>query len=73
VVIVPEYSDIREAERISQKYRQDRPERGKIGARGHFHVQHHDGDDDGNHAIRECFQPLFAQNIPLSSATIDAL
>jgi hypothetical protein len=24
---------------------------------GHFQLQHHDSDDDGEHAIAECFEP----------------
>ena len=54
VMVIPKNANVREAERIGKEHRQAGPERGKIGALGHFHVQHHDGDDDGNHSIREC-------------------
>jgi hypothetical protein len=32
---------------------------------GRVHLQHHDGDDDGDHAIAEGFQPSLAHGVVL--------
>ena len=40
-----------------QENRQQRAERGQVGAVRHLHFQHHDGDDDGEHAVAEGFEP----------------
>ena len=71
-MVIPKNSYIRKAEGIGEEYRQVGPERGKIGALWNFHVQHHDGDDDGDHSIRERFEPLFAQ-IEFTYKSIDVL
>ena len=64
-MVIPKNPNISEAECIREEYRQGGPERGKIGALRHFHIQHHDGDDDGNHSIRERFKPLLTHLGPL--------
>jgi hypothetical protein len=59
VVIVPVDADINEAQRVAQERRQDRLQRGQLrGLRG-LHFQHHDRDDDREHAVAERFQPAF--------------
>src|SRR5450631_3901672 len=58
VVVVPVDADVDEAEDVAEHYRQDRLQGGKIAAGGHFHLQDHDGDDDGQHAVAEGFQSV---------------
>ena len=66
VMVVPKYADVREAERIGEERGQTGSERGKSGALGHLHFQHHDGNDDGNHSVRERLKPLLTHLRPLS-------
>jgi hypothetical protein len=66
VMVIPKDPNIGEAECIGEEHRQPGTERGKIGSLWRFYVQHHDGDDDGNHSIRESLEPLFTQFQPLS-------
>ena len=63
-MVIPKNADVGEAERIGEEHRQPGPECGKIGALRRFYVQHHDGDDDGNHSISESLEPLFTQFQP---------
>ncbi len=65
-MVVPKNTNIRKAERIGQEHRQTEPQSGEIGTCGHFHVQHHNGDDDGDHSIRERLEPLLTHRCPLS-------
>jgi len=57
VVVIPEDADIDVAQHIGREYRHAFVKRRRVGAVRHFHFQHHDGDDDGDHAIGKRFQP----------------
>jgi hypothetical protein len=58
MMIVPVNADVDKAEHIAHEYRKQGVQRGRIISVRHFHFQHHDGDDDGDHAIAEGFQPI---------------
>src|SRR5438477_12907225 len=58
MVIVPVDAEINEAQHISQKDGQERPERGQIRAVRHAKLQHHDGDDDRQNTITECLKSV---------------
>ena len=66
VMVIPKNSNIGKAERIGEKNGQAGAERAKRSALRHFHIQHHDGDDDCNYSIRERFKPLLTHLHPLS-------
>ncbi|OIQ80596.1 hypothetical protein GALL_376390 [mine drainage metagenome] len=53
-MVVPVDTDIDEAEHIAEKHRQQGQQCVEMLAVRHLQFQHHDGDDDGNHAITEC-------------------
>ena len=59
MMVVPVDAEINEAQHVAQEHRQQRfqARRGRRRVR-HFHLQHHDGDDDGEHAVAERFQPV---------------
>ena len=63
VMIVPVDADEHEAQHIRQEHRHQRRERRDIGPVRHLHLQHHDRDDDGDHAIAERFQPSLAHSM----------
>src|SRR5260370_22034015 len=65
-MVVPKNTNIRKAERVGQEHRQTGPQSGEMGTCGHFHVQHHNGDDDGDHSIRERLEPFLTHRCPLS-------
>ena len=58
VMVVPVDADVDEAQHVAQEHREQRLQRGQIGAVRHLQFQHHDGDDDGEHAVAEGFQPV---------------
>jgi hypothetical protein len=66
VVVVPVDSDVDEAEDVAEKDRHQRNERLRVGALRNFHLQHHDGDDDGDHSVAECFQASFVHAAPVT-------
>ena len=67
VMIVPVNAEIDEAQHITEKNRQQRTQGGQINTVRHFHFQHHDGDDDGEHAIAERLHAVFAHDPPSQS------
>ena len=59
MVVIPINTDQDKTQHIAYKHRQQRRQRFQALAMRHFHFQHHDGDDDRNHAIAKCFgRPL---------------
>src|SRR5690348_14301542 len=60
VMIVPVNADIDKAEHVADKYRQQWPQGSRIISMRHFHFKHHDGNDDRNDSIAECFQSIFS-------------
>jgi hypothetical protein len=67
VMIIPKNAHVGKTQRIRQKDRNAGPQGREIGARGHLQLQHHDGEDDGKHAIGESFQTLLTHRRPLNS------
>ena len=60
MMVVPVDAEVNETQHVGQKDRQQRFQRGDVerSALRHFQLQHHDGDDDGQHAVAEGFQPV---------------
>ena len=62
VMVVPVNAHEDEAEDICQEHRQHRRERRRIDAVRHLHLEHHDGDDDGDHAVGERLEAAFGHD-----------
>src|ERR687892_1416357 len=60
VVVVPIDTKVDEAQNVAQEYRDQWHQSLDAFAVGHLHLQHHDGDDDGDHAITERFKPILS-------------
>ena len=60
VVIVPVDAQVDEAQNVAQEDGNQRRE--SLGTRAvrHFQLQHHDGDEDGDHAITERFESILS-------------
>ncbi len=58
VMVVPIDADVNVTQNIAQEHRQQRLQVGEFGRAGHLQFQHHDGDDDGDDAVAEGFQPV---------------
>jgi len=61
MVIVPIDADINEAEHVLKKIG-TRAQGGQIAAVRHFQFQHHDRNDDGQHAVAEGFETSFGMS-----------
>jgi hypothetical protein len=59
VMIVPINAEVNKAEDVTEKHGQQRLQGGESGAMRHFQFQHHDGDDNCQHAVAECFESAF--------------
>jgi len=57
VMVVPVDTDVDEAEQIDQQRRQHRAQGIPVRAMWHFQLQHHDRDQDCDHAIAEGLEP----------------
>ena len=65
LMVVPVDADVDEAQYIAQQDRQYRQQRfGRIPMR-HLQFEHHDGDDDRDHAVTERLQPALTHAHPL--------
>jgi hypothetical protein len=62
MVVVPVNAYVDEAQHIAQKYRDQRLKDVEALAMRHLQLQNHDGNDDGDHAIAECFEPALAHS-----------
>ena len=59
VVVVPVDGQIDKAEHVACKHRSEAGERPPVAALRDFELQHHDGDDDSDHAVAKRSQSLF--------------
>jgi hypothetical protein len=53
--LVPIDADVDEAEHVAHEDGPERDQYPKVGAVRDFEFQHHDGDDDGDDTVAECF------------------
>src|SRR5260221_3172817 len=60
MVVAPVDAEKDEAQHVHQKRRQDRPERLDAGAVRHLQLEHHDRDEDRDHAVAERLESTFA-------------
>src|SRR5918992_1764169 len=60
VVVIPIDTQVDEAQNVAQEYGDQGHQRLEALAVGHLQLQHHDGDDDGDHAITERFKPILS-------------
>jgi len=58
MVVVPVNADVDEAQHVAQEHWPQRQQVGQLFAVRHFDLQHHDGDDDGEHTIAEGFESV---------------
>src|ERR1017187_3766145 len=57
VMVVPINADVDEAQDVAEEDGQERFQGGEVGGVRDFQFQHHDGDDDGEDAVAEGFEP----------------
>src|SRR5215471_14051796 len=62
VVVIPIDTQVDEAQHVAQEDGDHWPQSLEALAMGHLHLQHHDGDEDGDHAITERFKPIPAHS-----------
>ena len=63
VMIVPVDAENHEAQHVGEEHRHDRLQRRPVGAVRHLELQHHDRDEDGDHAVAERLEPPFAHRV----------
>src|ERR1035437_5150198 len=63
VMVVPVDANIDETQHITEKNRNQRCQCIEVLAMWHLQLQNHDRDDDGHHAVAECFQAALAHII----------
>src|SRR5687767_281277 len=68
MVIVPIDPKVNETEDITQEHGEQRLERGEGDAVRHFQLEHHDRDDDRQHAIAERLESAFGHAASLQSS-----
>ncbi len=56
VVVIPVDTQKNEAEKVDQQIRDDWQQRGKLGSVRSLELEHHDRDQDRDHAIAESFE-----------------
>ena len=59
MVVAPVDAEKEKTQHVAHEGRDQRTQRGQLRAVGHGQFQNHDGDDDGDDAIAERFQPSF--------------
>src|SRR5690349_7367916 len=63
MMVAPIDADKNEAEDVAKKHRGQRPQRRKAGAERHTQLEHHDRDDDCDHAVTECFEAVASHDL----------
>ena len=61
MMVVPVDTDVNKAQHIAEEDGQQIAQVFQFHAMRDLEFQNHDGDDDGDHTIAECFQPALAQ------------
>ena len=59
MMIVPIDAEVDETQHLAEKNRNQRAQGRRVRAERRPQLQHHDGDDDGDHAITEGFHSVF--------------
>jgi hypothetical protein len=59
MMVVPVDRQVHEAQHVGEKDRHHAGEIGPIAAMRDLQLQHHDGDDDRDHAVAECDKSFF--------------
>jgi hypothetical protein len=57
MVIVPVNGDVYKAKNVTEECRKYTCQVTEFITMRGFNFQHHDGDENGNHAVTECFKP----------------
>src|SRR4029450_5102554 len=60
VVVIPIDTQVDEAQHVAQEDGDHWHQSLEALAVGHLHLQHHDGDEDGDHAITDRFKPILS-------------
>jgi hypothetical protein len=63
MVVVPVDGYVDKAQHIAEKNRDHRCQGAEAGILRYLHLQYHDRNDDGDHPIGECQQPLLFHGI----------
>ena len=58
MVVVPVDAEVDEAQHVAEEHGHERPSAARSVAVRHLQLQHHDGDDDGDHAVAERLEPI---------------
>ncbi len=66
VMVAPVDAEKNEAQYVGKEDRQQRTERGKAWFMPDLQLQHHDRDQDGDHAVTKCLEPGFVHLFPSS-------
>src|SRR5438105_7844538 len=68
MVVGPVDGDEYKAHNVGEEHRQEGQQRLRVGVVRHLQLQHHDGDDYGDYAVAESFQPSLPHYDALSPA-----
>lgn len=66
MMIAPVNANEYEAEDVAEKNWKDRAKRFERAAAWRFHLEDHDGDDDGEDAVAEGFEAVFGHGLPFA-------
>src|SRR5258708_12451488 len=60
MVVIPRNTDEDKDQQVAREYRNEWINCSEVLSLRHLQLEHHDGDNDGNHAIAERFQARFS-------------
>src|SRR5437016_4517713 len=72
-MIVPVDGEVDEAQEVTEEDRDERSEIGDRCAMRHAQIEHHDRDDDGEHAVAERLESFFAHDDSRSQPSLSLL